>query len=200
MSCSTDITKKITSDCSTASVGGVEITATFWNRNKVDVTFDGTNHVKVTGLSKPSGVTAICAYELKGFKNNQGYKSTDIIAENFPTRFKHTIAFDGYEFDASSIENLDSMDDICIVFERKHKPTSGDGVFVGFGFESGLWRASGEMDSNANSGVRKLTFATLDASPETQSQYNVMITALVDPISVYADTKAALLALTTVTV
>jgi hypothetical protein len=198
MSCSTDITKKITSDCSTASVGGVEVTAYIWNRNKVDVTFDGTNGVKVTGLTKPS--TAIAAYKVVGFKNNIGVKSSDVVAADFPTRFKHTFNFDGYEFDAASIENFDSMDDICVVVERKAKPTTGDGVFVGFGLQSGLWKATGEMDINTNSGVRKFTFATQDTSPETQSQYNVMITALVDPVSIYADTKAVLEDLTVVTV
>lgn len=193
MACSTQISKNIISNCSTATPRGIEAVAYIWNRGNVSITHDSTNPVKVTGLAKNG--TGIKAYKITGFKSNLSYSNSAKTNADYPTRYSHVFVFDGYEFDASSIENFDSMDDICVVVEQKEKYDGGDGTFVGLGFECGLWKSKDETNNGANNGARKLEFSSLDTALETQSQYNVMITAA-PSVSVYADTLEALESLT----
>ncbi len=185
MSCSTKIFQDITSDCNMPSPG-IEAVVYIWNRGEVAITHDGTNYNKVTNLIKETGKTA---FKLTGYKKNINCGADAVVNVDTPKRFNHFLSFHGYEFDSDAVKNIDEMDDICAVVEFKEKPTDADGVFVGYGFDCGLFISSDTRRANDANGVRVLEATSLEPNYEKCSQYNVMVA---DQVSVYAATKAAL--------
>lgn len=187
MACTTGIAKAITSNCTTQPVGGLEITAYFFNRGQMTITYDGTDPNKVTGIA---AVGAALMYKYTGVKKNLNAGHDRNISEDMADTFKHYLALKGFEFDTDSVLNLDGLNDVCAIVEYKQKSSTGDGVFVGYGFQSGLHVTADSRRANENNAVRSMELATKDGEGEPYSQYNVLITG-------YAETKAALEALLT---
>jgi hypothetical protein len=187
MSCSTGIAKNITSNCTTQPVGGLEIIAYLFNRGAMALTYNATDPNKVTGIA---AVSNALMYKYTGVKKNLNAGHDRNISDDLADTFKHFLSMKGFEFDAESVLNLDGLNDICAIVEYKQKNTNGDGVFVGYGFQSGLYITTDSRRANENNGTRSLELTTRDQEGEAYSQYNVLITD-------YATTKSTLEALLT---
>jgi len=185
MSCSSGITKAITSDCTTQPVGGLEVVAYLFNRGDMTLTFDGTDPNMVTQVV---AVGAALVYKLKGVKKNLNAGHDRTISDDMADTFKHYFAFKGFSFENDDVLNMDGLNDICAIVEYKQKATSGEGIFVGYGLKSGLYVTADTRRANDVNGVRSLELASRDQEGEAFSQYNVLV-------GTYAATKAALEAL-----
>jgi hypothetical protein len=148
-------------------------------------TYDGTTPNKVTGLV---AVGAALMYKVLGVKKNLNAGHERTISEDLADTFKHKFTFKGFEFDSESVKALDGLSDVCVIVEYKQKNTTGDGIFVGYGLQSGLHITADSRMANDANGTRSFELATKDQEGEPHSQYNILITS-------YAATKAALEAL-----
>jgi len=182
MSCTTGIAKNITSDCTTQPVGGLEAVAYIFNRDDMTITYDGTNASKVTTIAKAGSDVA---YKYTGVKKNLNAGHDRVVQDELADTFAHYFALKGFEVAADSIENMDGLNNVCVVVEFKHKPTDADGTFVAYGLKSGLYPSSDVRRANENNGVRAIELQTRDGEGEPYSQYNVLSTD-------YATTKSML--------
>jgi hypothetical protein len=187
MACTTGIAKAITSNCTTQPVGGLEVVAYLWKRGDMTITYDGTSPNKVTGIV---AVGAALVYKYTGIKKNINAGHDRTVSDDIADAFKHYLSMKAFETDTLSVLNIDGLGDICAVVEYKHKVTSADGVYVGYGFKSGLYPTTDTRRANDANGIRSLELASRDQEDEPYSQYNVLITD-------YATTKSTLEALLT---
>lgn len=187
MACTSGIAKAITSNCTTQPVGGLEVIAYLFNRDEMTITYDGTLPNKVTNIA---AVGSAVMYKLTGTKKNINAGHDRTISEDIADTFKHYLSLKEFSFASDDVSNFDGLGDMCGVVEYKQKSTDGDGVFVGYGFKSGLYVSSDTRRANDANSVRSLELTSRDQEDEPYSQYNVLITD-------YATTKAALEALLT---
>lgn len=183
--CTKGIQQSVTSDCTTAPTGGLEVEAWMWNRVDITPTYDATNPNKITALT-PSGTTV--AYKLKGWKKNMNCGHDRTIGEDVPDSFKHYFSFKGFEFGSDHVLNIDKMHDVVVAVERKDKASDEDGTFVAYGMKTGLWPSSDTKRENDANGIRSVELTSLEGQDEPYSQYNIVVTA---------GTRAALEALLT---
>jgi hypothetical protein len=187
MACTSGIAKLILANCTNQPVGGLEVVAYLFNRGEMTITYDNTYPNKVTGIA---AVSTALVYKLTGVKKNLNAGHDRVISDDMADRFKHFFAFKGFSFLSEDVSNLDGLQDICVVVEYKQKTTTGDGVFVGYGFKGGLYPTTDTRRANDLNGTRSIELASRDQEDEPSSQYNVLITD-------YAGTKSALEALLT---
>lgn len=187
MACTTGIAAAITANCTNQPVGGLEVNAYLFNRGEMSLTYDGTTPNKVTAIA---AVGSALVYKLTGVKKNLNAGHDRVVSDDMADRFKHYFAFKGFSFASADVLNLDGLNDICVIVEYKQKSSTGDGVFVGYGFKGGLYPTTDTRRANDLNGVRSIELASRDQEDEPSSQYNVIITD-------YAGTKAALEALLT---
>lgn len=187
MTCVSGIVKSVISDCSTSGIGGNEVKAWIGNRLEMTPTYDVTNTSKITGLSVASTKKL---YTITGVKKllNSGFDR--VQADDRPDKFTHYFNFQGFEFKAADVENLDNLDDVVIIVESKDKPDDGDGVFRVFGMKYGLYPSSDTMRANDINGARNIELTSLSGQEEPQSNYTLLVTD-------YATTKALLVSLET---
>lgn len=186
MACEIKLVKNITSSCENQPVGGVEQVIYLFNRTEISVTYDNTNPSLVNDISM--GSTADTGFKLTGIKKSLNCGSTLVPAEDAADGYTHTLIFQGFEFDAASVENMDQMGDIVAVVEMKQKANDGDGTFVIYGLGTGLYKSSDVRMANDANGARKIELTTLDGQLERYSQNNYLNND-------YATSKAALEAL-----
>jgi hypothetical protein len=185
MSCTSGIAKTITSNCTTQPVGGLEVEVYLFNRGDMTIDYDGMLPNKVTGIA---AVGAALVYKLTGVKSNINAGHDRTVSEDMADTFKHYLALKEFSFLSDDVSNFDGLGDICAIVEYKQKTTTGDGVYVGYGFKSGLYVTADTRRANDANATRAVEMATRDQEGEPYSQYNVLITD-------YATTKAALEAL-----
>jgi len=189
MSCAKDIAKNITSNCDTQPVAGVEVKAWIGQRRFITPTYDVTNPSLVTGLAVETGQQLFTLTAVKQLLN-PAYER--IVAQNRADTFKHKFSFEGFEFESSDVENLDSLDDLVVVVEMINKVTSADGTFRIFGLTRGLYPTTDTWTANDIDGARAITMESLDGQTEKYSQNNFLVST---GATAYADTLAALVAL-----
>lgn len=182
MGCETGILKNITSDCTTQPVGGMEVTVYAINRS--DIASTDVNTLKANLIEGIDLVEGKIAYKIKGVRKNLNCGFDRVVADDMADTFKHFFSFYGFEFDSSSVLNMDGLNDLVIIAEMKDK-SSTDGTFVGLGFKSGLYPTSDTKRANDSQGIRKIEMTSRDQENEPFSQYNVFKTD-------YATTKALL--------
>lgn len=169
MSCLNGITKGITSNCSTAISGGLEVTAYMANRTELlTITKDVTNLSKITALAMNTGFQF---FEVKGVKKLFNAGSEIVVADNRPNYYQHLFHLEAFELDAASQENLSAMDDVVVIVELKDKGTGGDGEFVILGLEKGLFRSADSWSANENQGARMLDLQSMGDSPEVEERW-----------------------------
>jgi hypothetical protein len=182
MACSDGISKKITSDCTTSRAGGLEVEGYIINRGDVDITYEGN---KITDISKPSEVATIVAYKVKGTRKMLNCGSSLVQADDMPNMYAHKFSFKQFEVLAANRANVDNMNDVIVVVERKHKTSTGEGVFVVLGPKKGLFKTGDSLRENDNNGSRSLELSSMPGQEEEFSQYTYIDTN-------YATTKAHL--------
>lgn len=187
MACTTGIAAAITANCTNQPVGGLEVVAYLFNRGDMTLTYDNTYPNKVTGIA---AVSTALVYKLTGVKKNLNAGHDRVVSDDMADRFKHYFSFKGFSFVSADVSNLDGLNDICVIVEYKQKTTTGDGVYVGYGFKGGLYPTTDTRRANDLNGVRSIELASRDQEDEPSSQYNVLVTD-------YATTKSTLEALLT---
>jgi hypothetical protein len=191
MACVPGIVKSIISDCSTSGIGGNEVTAWIGNRTQLDFTYDVTNPSKITTIALNGEIASgERLWNITGVKKllNSGYDR--VQADDRPDKFTHYFNFQGFEFKAADVENMDNLDDVVVIVESKDKTDDGDGVFRAFGVKYGLYPSSDTMRANDINGARNIELTSLSGQEEGQSNYTVLATD-------YATTKALLVSLET---
>lgn len=187
MACVTGIAKSITSNCTTQPVGGLEVVAYLWKRGDMTLTYDNTYPNKVTGIV---AVGAALMYKYTGVKKNLNAGHDRTVSDDIADAFKHYLSMKGFESDSQSVSNFDGLGDVCAIVEYKHKGSSADGVYVGYGLKSGLYPTTDTRRANDANGIRSIEMASRDQEDEPYSQYNIVVTD-------YATTKSTLEALLT---
>lgn len=188
MACNDGIYKNITSNCTTQKSGGMETVA--WAIYRPDIktiTVSPTNPVLITDLVLANGKKAI---EIKGFRKNLNSGHTLVTAENKPDKYSHYFNLVQYEILAEDIQNADKLNDMVIIYERKHKTATGEGVFVIRGLRYGLIKSTDTKDENTDDAMRALVLSSEGGNEETQSEYIYFNTD-------YATSKADIIALLT---
>lgn len=169
MACTTDIAKVIVSDCSTLGRGGIEIKVWIANRKNIaSITYDVTNPTKVTAMTM---VTGKRFWTITGYKKNLNAGFDFVGSDDLPKKWSHYFSLKGYEYDAASVENFDSLEDVVVIYESKDKGTGADGVFRILGLKYGLYTSTDTMRANENSGSRNIELASLAGQEESHSQY-----------------------------
>ena len=185
MTCTSKIFQAIDSSCNLPTPG-IEVVAYIYNRTDITPTINGTNSVKITDLDIAATKTG---FKITGYKKNMNAGHDLVKAEDAPNRYTHYFSFHGYEFDADAVKNVDSLEDLVVVVERKEKPTDADGIFIIYGLHAGLTTSTDTLRMNDANSVRKIELVTTDGGTEIHSQYNLIIA---DNVSPYAATKALL--------
>lgn len=189
--CATELTKAITSNCSTQPDGGAEEKAWLFQRRNHNVTFrSGTTNIieSITNLATKK------SYPFTMIKRVMNAGMEEVVAVDRATRFKHKVSAQQFEFSAADNLNVDNLEDVFIVVERKDKPADGDGTFIAFGVKNGLFKSSGTRMTNDTNGVRVFELASMDdGGTEPHSEYTVMAVPT-EGQSVYAATLAMLVA------
>jgi hypothetical protein len=187
MACSSGIAAAITSDCSTQPIGGIETVAYLMNRKDFEPTFDGTTGSKITDVAMATGKLA---YKLTVVHGSLVVGHDKVVQPGFAPSYTHYMSMKCFELTSTAIENIDNIEDLIVIVERKNKTTTGDGVFVAYGVKSGLYVTTDTRRSNAENGVRLIEMASREQEGDEYSEYHVLKTD-------YAGTKAALEALLT---
>lgn len=187
MTCVKGIAKDVLSDCDTSGVGGNEIKAWIGNRLEMVPTFDVTNLSLLTSLTM---VATKQLYTITGVKKLLNSGHDRVVTENRPDKFGHYFSFEGFEFDAASVEGLDNLDDIVVIVESKDKPADGDGIFRVYGLKYGLYPSSDTMRANDANGARPIELTSQAGQEEKYSNYTLLATD-------YATTLALLVGLET---
>ena len=186
--CLSKLTQNIVSNCATQGVGGVEPDyAWVLDRRDATITYEAVGSSKITGIVMASGTRA---WKIEGVKKNLNAGHDVVIAENRGKRWAHRFDFEAFELETAAREQIDAMDDVVVIYERKDKTLTGDGTFVAKGAKYGLYNTSDAQDENTAQGARVLSFASMAGQEEPFSAYTFFVTD-------YATTKAALVTLET---
>lgn len=188
--CYTGIAQDITNECADAVKAGVE--ERIWILNRADITGiarDGTYDNLVTAITMSSGTQA---WKLTGYKmsNNLGYDL--VVRENAPDAYTHIFEAVISKNTAAIRDQLDKLGDVVVIAENKNKWTeqSGEGTFIMYGFEAGLYPSAAANRSNDNYNQHTLTLQTREGQEERQRPLVVFDTD-------YATTLALVVALET---
>jgi hypothetical protein len=192
MGCTTQLSKDITSNCSTSRNGGLEIIAWIGKRTDLVITSSSTANKENTITNIVNAATKKCI-KVTGIKKGLNAGHTLVSAENRPDKFAHYFNFEGFEILAEDITNLDRMDDVVVIVELKDKTTTGEGVFRVYGAKAGLYKVEDAQDLTANNGARTIKLQSMAGQEEIYSAYTLFITS-------YAASKVIFDALGTVPV
>ncbi len=162
--CASGIFQDIVADCTTASRSGFEEVAYIGNRKDIG-TFTVTDGV-VTDLSMKAN-TYLHKYKGTSKNMNAGHDgSMDDIVGNV---FSHYLQIHNFELGAKAIQNIDNLQDVFVIVERKQKNALNDGVFLIYGFDVGLYKNSDTRRENENHGSRIIELQTRDGEYESKS-------------------------------
>lgn len=173
MSCLQGITKNIVSDCTTKPVGGLEVKAWIGNRLEIIPTYDGVNGSKLTNIDVEATKKL---FSIVGVKKLLNCGFDRVVAEDRPDAFTHYFNFQGFEFKADNVVNMDNLNDVVVIVEMKEKPTDADGTFRVFGLKYGLYPSTDTMRANDIDGARNIELTSLEGQAEPYSNYTLLVT------------------------
>jgi hypothetical protein len=173
--CIGGIAKEITSTCETSKVGGLEVVAWAFNRKDLEITYSATEGEEnlITSLAN---ATAKIGYRITGVKKLLNCGHDIVVADDRPNKYTHFFALQGFEFDQESEMNMDDLDDLVIIVERKDKADDGDGVFNAYGCKYGLFKSADSARANDINGARNIELMSLGGQEEPVSKYIVLDT------------------------
>jgi hypothetical protein len=180
--CEDGIFQAITSTCQTAGVAGIEEKGWLINRTEIASLTQTDNVISdITMLQGKQSYT--CTVTRKSLNGMHELKKED----GYPDRYLHKMSVKIFENDAASQLNADNMKDLVLIVERKQKTADGDGIFIAYGVETGMYKDSDTTSLIENNGARLIELGTDAASGEKFSSYIVYDTD-------YATTKAMIVA------
>ncbi len=162
--CASGIFQDIVADCTTASRSGFEEVAYIGNRKDIS-TFVETNGV-ITDLTMKASTYL---YKYKGTSKNMNAGHDGSMDDIVGNVFSHYLQIHNFELGADSIKNIDNLQDVFVIVERKQKNASNDGVFLIYGFDVGLYKTSDTRRENENHGARVIELQTRDGEYESKS-------------------------------
>jgi len=170
MGCTDGISKNITSNCDNTPSAGVEVKA--WAGNRLDATFtyDPVNKSKITDIQMATGKKL---YTLTGVKKLLNPGSSLVVAPDRPDRYSHRFNFQGFEFLAEDVENIDALSDLFVVVEMIKKETAGNGTFRCFGAKNGMYKTSMEWTANDIDGAIPVELASDESALEPYPWWTV---------------------------
>jgi hypothetical protein len=183
MSCTSGISKSIVSDCTTSGTGGIEEVIYIYNRADLVAT-------RAAGSSKITDITmagSAVGYTATGVKKLFDAGHDLVVSENRPDKYGHYLKLEQFEFTSTDVENVDALNDVVVIYERKDKTTTGDGVFVCLGLTHGLYKASDTKRENTANGARTIELKSMAGEEEPFSAFILFKTD-------YATTKALITA------
>jgi hypothetical protein len=74
------------------------------------------------------------------------------------------------------VANIDALNDIVAIVEKKDKSANGNGVFIMLGLTHGLYKSSDTRRDNANNGSRVIELKSLAGEEEPYSAWIVFKT------------------------
>jgi hypothetical protein len=103
---------------------------------------------------------------LSGVKDWVNVKTSEVVSENMPSGFKHTIEIlNTLVLTDADKKLLDEADDLVFCVENYQ------GELLAYGATYGLWKTKQDRDLNANSGQISLTFESRTGIEEPVSDY-----------------------------
>ena len=69
-----------------------------------------------------------------------------------PHKFNQYFKFEPWQVDAATVKELDGLSDLVVIVERKNKGAAGNGAFIIFGLETGLYKTTDAFRLNSDSG------------------------------------------------
>lgn len=182
MSCTSQLTKDITSNCTTSRNGGLEVVAWIGKRTDLELDFSVTANKENTITAADNALGKKCI-KVTGIKKGLNAGHTLVSDEKRPDKFSQYFNFEGFEILAEDITNLDQMDDVVVFVELKDKNTTGEGVFRVYGAKSGLYKVEDAQDLTASGGARTIRLQSMAGQEEPFSAYVLFVTS-------YAASKA----------
>lgn len=188
MGCLDGITANVVNDCTKQPTAGLEQVAYAINRGDISAyTQDVSNPNLITDITLEAGKVA---HKITSFRNDidSGY---DLVAsETLPDKYAHYFKMMPWDENSAQVNNLDNLEDLVIVVERKGRKThdGGDGAFKILGLDNGLYKSSASKRANDNNGIPTYEFTSRAGEEENQSERVFYVTD-------YVTTKAALEAL-----
>lgn len=170
MGCLDGITKNISSTCETQPIAGTEVKAWIGNRLDATMTYDGTDVSMITDIQM---ALTTKLYVLTGVKKLLNPGSSLVVAEDRADKYQHKFNFQGFEFLAEDVENIDALNDLFVVVEMKNKGATGEGTFRAFGVKNGLYKTSMEWTANDIDGAIAVELTNQDGSNEDYPWYTV---------------------------
>jgi len=180
MSCVTEIAKEL-SNCEVIPLSGYEHIAWAFTQQRATFTFG------VLPLITNISLLGAFAYEVETVKKemNGGF---DCTRKDDGDEFSHFFSIQPYERTASAIVNMDSMNGIVVVAEKKGSKV--EGCFVAYGVGVGMYRKAASW--RGSSTIPVYEFGTPDKLSERYSRFVIWDTD-------YETTKSMLDELSTTT-
>lgn len=158
-------------NCVTQRAGGIEVKAWFVNRANLTATFDATNPSLVTELTVAVEHKLVT---LTGVKRGMDSGHSLSAAENRANRYPHTFNFEAFEIDTDAREQLDAMDDVVVIYQRRD--AAADGRYIIKGLSLGLEKSEDTLAENTDQSARKIALSTPDAyMGEPFSAYTLLV-------------------------
>ena len=173
MGCLDGITKDIASTCENQPVAGVEIKVWVGNRLEGGFTFDVTNLSKITDIVMASTKKL---FVMTGVKKLLNPGSSLVVAVDRADRYTHKFNFQGFEFTAEDVENIDALSDLFVVVQMIDKVAGGDGTFRAFGVKNGLYKTTLEWTANDIDGAIPVEMASQEGAAEDYPWWTVLDT------------------------
>lgn len=165
MSCLSAVAAVITNACDTVPVAGLEVKGWLLNRKDATFTENGGNEVLITNLAMAVGKRTWPITAVKK-ENNAGFDFAS--ADNLPDLFTNYLAFQPYERDSDSVENMNNMDDVVAIVELKGPKT--EGCFVILGYNNGLHKSAVTFRANDNNGIPTYEMTSREGEQEEYSR------------------------------
>lgn len=170
MACENKIFKNIIADCTNRTTAGIEQTVFLFNRKDLGVPTYKDND-KTTGFVTSINMLGTAkGFKVTGYKKNLTASFEKQISEDSLDTWADTVTLVGYDFDAENAQNINYMENLVAVIERKGDNTK-EGNFIIFGLDNGLYVSADTWSSGENNGARSVTLSSLSDQGESVPYY-----------------------------
>jgi len=153
MSCTSTVLPAL-NGCSTRPVKGIKSISVLKRSDVVSV------------VSRDVSISDATLTSLLGVKDWVNAKTSEVVSENMPSGFKHTIEIlNTTVLTDADKKLLDEADDLVFCIENYQ------GELLVYGAKYGLWKVKQDRDLNANSGQISVTFESRVGIEELYSDY-----------------------------